>query len=391
MILRNSLRVRCLSSSSQQIVPHFSPSNLISDRNRFSEIIDVRTPLEYEDDRIHPAVNIPVLSNEERVKVGTLYNQKKFEARKLGASLISRNIGDHLTDHFADKEKHYKPLIYCWRGGQRSRSLAIILQEIGFQPSVVEGGYKAYRKMVRDTLFDETKTSLMNKFTFIRISGPTGSGKSLLLEVLKERGEQILHLEQLARHKGSVLGLYPGEKQPSQKHFETNLYEQLMTSFDPSKVIWIENESSKIGDIIVPVGLWRTMCRSERIQVNVSLEDRIDFILQDYDYMCQEASTEYLLQILDSIERYAGRKKIQSWKNLVIEKRFRELVSELIVGYYDLNYKKPNREPSESFDIPEGWLVKKNDLIHSSVVNEIISFGNKIMSNEQEQIMLTHC
>ena len=269
--------------------------------------------------------------------------------------------------------------------------MAIILQEIGFKPSVIEGGYKAYRKMVRDTLFDETESSLMNRFTFIRISGPTGSGKSLLLEMLKERGEQVLHLEQLARHKGSVLGLYPGETQPSQKHFETHLYLQLMTSFDPKKVIWVENESSKIGDIIIPVGLWRTMCKSERIQINVSLEDRIEFILQDYDYMCQDENSEYLLQILDSIERYAGKKKIQSWKHLVMEKRFRELVSELIVNYYDINYKKPNREPSESFDIPGGLLRQEGQLLNSSVVSDIISFGNKMMSCEGERTVLTNC
>jgi len=374
------------------VIPYFSVKNLFSERNNFDEIIDVRTPAEYAEDRLDSAVNIPVLSDSERVTVGSLYNRNSFEARKLGASLISKNIGEHINNYFINKPKHYKPLIYCWRGGQRSRSLAIILQETGFQPSLLLGGYKDYRKLVRNTLFDESDSSIFNRFNFIRVSGPTGSGKSLLLECLRDRGEQIIHLEQLARHKGSLLGQYPGERQPSQKLFETQLLEELETKFSSDKVIWIENESSKIGDIIIPLGLWRRMSSFERIQVNVSLEDRIEFIMNDYDYMCSEANLEQLLMILNSLEKWSGKKKVQVWRDLASERNYRELVNSLIVDHYDINYKKPVRNPVKTFDIPEGLLMKRAELLQSRVVNDIINFGRKTMSQDLDiQESVNHC
>ncbi|XP_023346600.1 uncharacterized protein LOC111715500 isoform X2 [Eurytemora carolleeae] len=233
----------------------------------FSEIIDVRTPLEFAEDRIRGAINLPVLNNEQRAEVGTLYCSDKLKGRKVGAALISRNISDHILNHFKEKDLNYKPLIYCWRGGQRSRSMAIILKEIGFQPVLLQGGYKAYRQHVcsylcQEKTEDQPLTNL-DKIRLVRISGATGSGKTLLLKALKARGEQILDLEDLAKHKGSILGDYPSENQPSQKGFESDLFNNI-EELSPSSVVWIENEGSRVGNVGVSRRLWEKMCKSPR-------------------------------------------------------------------------------------------------------------------------------
>ena len=382
---RTSLTTNCYSS----VIPYLSVTQLQleSKVNDFDDVIDVRTPAEYSEDRVPDAVNVPVLDNDQRVMVGTLYKSNRLEARRQGAALISRNIAGHLENFFREKPLNYKPLIYCWRGGQRSRSLAIILKEIGFHPTLLEGGYKEYRKLVRSKLFDESPGSIMNKFKIIKISGPTGCGKSLLLETLEKRGEQILHLEQLANHKGSVLGQYPGAPQPSQKMFETLLYQHLETKYTPEKVIWVENESSKIGKVIIPLGLWRKMLQSPRIQLNVDLEDRIQFILKDYDYFCQENSKNYLLNILKDLERYAGKKKSLLWSNFVENNQYKELVTDLIVNYYDLNYKKPLTKPKLTFQVPKSLILQPGNLLNSRLVDDLLNFGDKSMLCDKEDII----
>jgi len=364
------------------VIPYFKVTDIINHGPQFDEIIDVRTPLEFSEDRILTSVNVPVLTNEQRVNIGTLYDGKKLEARRQGTALISRNIADYLETFFASKPKNYKPLIYCWRGGQRSRSLAIILHEIGFQPTLLSGGYKAYRKMVRENLFDEN--SELSKLKLIRISGSTGCGKSLLLEILKEKGEQIIDLEYLAKHKGSVLGQFPCEDQPSQRMFESFLYNQIKTELNPEKVVWIENESSKIGKVIIPNLLLAKMRLSPRIQINACLEDRVKFILQDYSYLCSESNKETLLKNLSDLERHAGKRKSSYWCDLVKNYHYEELVQDLIVNYYDLNYKKPKELPIEHFELPHGILLNRDDLFNASIIDKLISFGNEQLLSERE-------
>ena len=363
-------------------IPFLAVRDLQSERGKFDNILDVRTPAEFTEDRVPGAVNIPVLSDEERVVIGTEYSRSKFEARRHGAALISRNISEHLLRHFADKPPSYQPLIYCWRGGQRSRSLAIILQEIGFQPTLLHGGYKEYRRWVRARLFDTGPASLVSPLRMVRVSGATGSGKSLVLEVLRARGEQVLHLEELARHKGSVLGLYPGQQQPSQKMFESRIHEQLQTEFRPDKVVWVENESSKIGSNIIPLGVWRHMAASPRIQINLCLEDRVKYILSDYDYMCSAENQDSLLNIVSSLERYAGQKRCNHWCDLVRNRKYEELVTELIVDYYDLNYKKPNVKSTLNFEVPSGLMLNRAALSASNFVSDLIKFGQSVIGKE---------
>eukprot|EP00092_Neocalanus_flemingeri_P006931 GFUD01007482.1.p1 GENE.GFUD01007482.1~~GFUD01007482.1.p1 ORF type:complete len:398 (-),score=111.78 GFUD01007482.1:31-1224(-) len=371
-------------------VPYFSVSDINPNIKMFDEIIDVRTPDEFAEDRVFNAINLPVLDNQQRIEVGTLYKKEKSIARKLGAALINKNTSELIVNHFMTKDLTYKPLIYCWRGGHRSKSLAIILKEIGFQPAILSGGYKEYRKHVRDSVQDETKDENRTKFDdckIILVSGSTGSGKSLLLETLEKRGEQILHLEQLAKHKGSVLGNYPNEPQPGQKLFETEIYHKIEFEFDPKKVIWVENESTRVGNLAVPMRVWKKMLGSPRVHINVSMEDRIKFILKDYDYICTEESKPGLIAILTKLERHAGKKKSAEWCEMVRESKYEELVGDLIVEYYDKTYQKPRGTAIDTFDVPQGLILDPEQLLTSPMLNDIISIGENYLEPQSEKVV----
>jgi len=370
-------------------VPYFSVSDFNPKVKMFDEIIDVRTPDEFAEDRVFGAINLPVLDNQQRIEVGTLYKKEKSIARKLGAALINKNTSEHIVNHFMSKDLTYKPLIYCWRGGHRSRSLAIILKEIGFEPAILSGGYKEYRKLVRSSVQEETNEENRTNFDdcqIILVSGATGSGKSLLLETLEKRGEQVLHLEQLAKHKGSVLGNYPNEPQPGQKFFETEIYKKIEFEFDSKKVIWVENESTKVGKLAVPMRIWKKMLVSPRIHLTVSMEDRIKFLLKDYDYICTEESKPGLIQILTGLERHAGKKKPAEWCDMVKNSKYEELVGDLIVEYYDKSYQKPRGTALESYEVAQGLILDEEKLLDSSMVNDIISVGENYLVPEPKEL-----
>src|SRR5438552_14993770 len=171
----------------------------------FDAIIDARTPSEYALDHIPGAVSAPVLDDAERAEVGTLYKKvSPFEAKKLGGALVAKNVARHVERLFGKNDKNWRPLIYCWRGGKRSGAMAHILREIGWDAQTLEGGYRAYRRWVVQEL-----QRLPHHFRFVVIHGPTGSGKSRYLKNLQRSGEQALDLEELAAHRGSVLGNLP--------------------------------------------------------------------------------------------------------------------------------------------------------------------------------------
>jgi tRNA 2-selenouridine synthase len=297
----------------------------------FDEIIDVRTPAEYDEDHVPGAINCPVLSNEERVTVGTLYTQvSPFEARKVGAALIARNIAGHLETKFHAYPKSWRPLIYCWRGGQRSGAMSIILAQVGWAAHKLEGGYKTYRRNVLSQL-----ETLPRQFSFSVVCGPTGSAKSRLLSELMNVGKQVLDLELLARHRGSVLGGLPQQSQPSQKWFDSILL-QAMQNLDPGKSVFVEAESSKIGLITLPAALIAEMHNSPCLILDASMDARVDGLMRDYRHYID--NPELLIGHLQSLHRFHGAARLEHWKSLIRNHNYAEFVRELLELHYDPSY-----------------------------------------------------
>lgn len=300
--------------------------------SRYSEIIDVRSPGEFAEDRVPGAINLPVLDNEERSRVGTIYKQESpFAARKMGAALISRHIADYLDDYFWDKDKDYHPLLYCWRGGTRSHSLALILAQIGWQVTVITGGYKTYRTQVRQQL-----TQLPGQFQYRLVRGLTGVGKTAILQHLARQGEQVIDLEAIANHRGSLLG-QPEDNtpQPPQKWFESLLLQKFQ-SFQQSKTIWLEAESSTIGKLHIPAQLWHEMKTAPSVQLHLPLEMRVTHLLQQYQDLIEHP--DRLKQQLYRLKYRYGQAQVQQWYDLIDREQWRELVSDLLTHHYDRAY-----------------------------------------------------
>lgn len=299
----------------------------------FDDILDVRSPSEYADDHLPGAISVPVLNDEERVRIGTLYKQvSPFAAKKLGAALIARNIAQHLEDKFVDKPKSWRPLVYCWRGGMRSGAMAHILAQVGWNTTQLEGGYKSYRRHVLAEL-----EILPGQFDFRVIAGGTGSGKSYLLQALAEQGAQVLDLEKLAQHRGSLLGRLPGQPQPSQKTFETRLWDVLRT-FTPDRPVYVEAESRKVGVLSVPTELIERMRASVCVKIEVPLEARVDFLMEDYAHFLKDAAL--LIERLSLLVEMHGREVIGRWCEMASQNEWRPLVSELLTLHYDPAYKR---------------------------------------------------
>lgn len=297
----------------------------------FDEIIDVRSPAEFAEDHIPGAINCPVLSDEERARVGTLYKQvSPFDARKVGGALVARNIAQHLESQFQDRPKNWRPLIYCWRGGQRSGAMATIFSQVGWSVGQLEGGYKAYRHQVLRELGELPPT-----LRFTVLCAPTGSGKSRLLTALKQSGHQVLDLEALARHRGSVLGGLPDVQQPAQKWFDSHLLAELKT-FNPNRPVYIEAESKKIGQLRLPDALFDAMHSSDCLVLEVPLAERQRFLQEDYIFFLE--NPEKLVHQLGYLQGRHPNAVLQEWADLADAGRFAELVEQLLTRHYDPLY-----------------------------------------------------
>ncbi|WAW10026.1 tRNA 2-selenouridine(34) synthase MnmH [Oxalobacter vibrioformis] len=301
--------------------------------DRYDAIIDVRSPAEYAEDHIPGAINCPVLNDEERARVGTLYKQTNpFEAKKVGAALVAKNIASHIEQRFIDMPRQWKPLIYCWRGGNRSGAMAHILSRIGWHAEQLEGGYKKYRRQVIDAL-DETPAH----YTFNVICGTTGSGKSRLLQVLAGEGAQVLDLEQLAAHRGSVLGNIPAEPQPSQKCFESHLWDTLRR-FDPARTVFVESESKKVGMLRVPEALMERIRASQCTAVNLSRPNRMRLLMEDYVHFVRDPL--WLNERLSRLTLLHGNDRIAHWHELALSGQMETLIDELLADHYDPLYER---------------------------------------------------
>lgn len=309
----------------------------------FDAIIDTRSPAEFELDHVPGAINCPALDNEQRAEIGTLYKQvSPFVARRRGAALVAINIGRELLARFQDMGPDWRPLIYCWRGGQRSGAFVTIFRQIGWDAHQLEGGYKAYRRDVLAKL-DE----LPALFDLRVLSGPTGSAKSRLLERLAARGEQVLDLEGLAAHKGSVLGGRPGQPQPPQRMFESRLVETL-SALDPSRPVFTEAESRRIGQITLPNALIERLRAAPCVRIDAPVPARTDFLIRDYDYLMQDP--EALIALLERLTELRGRATIDAWAAMARSGRWPELVSALLEQHYDPLYRRSQQSNFERHD-----------------------------------------
>lgn len=303
------------------------------DRAAFDMIIDVRSPGEFAKDHIPGAVNLPVLDDAERAEVGTLYVQKsKFLARRLGAAKVARNIASHLDGALSDQGGSFKPLIYCWRGGQRSGSMATVMGQVGWPVTLVDGGYQTWRRQVVARLYEPALET--RGLAIILLDGRTGSGKTAVLSELASKGVQTLDLEGLAEHRGSLFGA-TSVKQPSQKQFESRLAVAL-EGLDPARPIVVEAESSRIGVLSVPPALWTAMQKGARITLKAQVAARTRHILENYaDIAANKAALDRALTRLPS---HHSRAVIARWREMANSGDVAALVEELMLDHYDPAY-----------------------------------------------------
>jgi tRNA 2-selenouridine synthase len=320
----------------------------------FDTLIDARAPAEFAEDHLPGAISMPVLNDEERARVGTLYKQVSvFEAKKLGAALVAKNVARHIEQHMLDKPKSWRPLVYCWRGGQRSGAFSHILREIGWDAHRIQGGYKSWRQHVIEQL-----ALLPPQVKFRVVTGATGSGKSRLLEALAARGGQVLHLEELAAHKGSVLGNLPGQPQPAQKGFETQLFAAL-SALDLTQPVFVEAESRKIGRLQVPDALLDAIRGAPGLRIDAPLPARVDFLLRDYDYAI--ADPAWLIERLGHLKGLQSNETLERWSLLIAARDFPALVNELLTQHYDPLYQRSQTANYDSFAAATRYATDRLD------------------------------
>lgn len=319
----------------------------------FDDIIDVRSPAEFAEDHIPGALSFPVLDNEERARIGTMYKQASpFDAKKAGAALVSRNIARHLEQGLADRPKAWKPLVYCWRGGKRSGAMAHVLAQIGWHAGQLDGGYKAYRKKVLEDL-----ALLPARFQWHVVCGTTGSGKSRLLQALQAAGAQVLDLEDLANHRGSLLGNIPNVPQPSQKYFESLVWSKLHC-FDPSRPVYAEAESKKIGNVRVPDSLIEAMWQGQCIRIEATIEQRVTLLKEEYGhFLTDPAALGHKLGFLTELH---GKAHIGRWQDMANQGEWDTLVSELLVQHYDPAYTRSTLKHYPHY--AQGLVLMPHDL-----------------------------
>ena len=308
-----------------------SAAEVITRLPDFDALIDARSEDEFILDHLPLAVNWPTLHNAERQNVGTLYKQvNPFEARKRGAALAARNIAMHIEREVIDKPKDWKPLAYCWRGGQRSGALTLILSQIGFRVTLLEGGYKAFRAAIVQDM-----ERMVPDLRFQVVCGPTGSGKTRLLRALAGQGAQVLDLEALANHRSSVLGAIPGQTQPSQKRFETLVWD-VLRQFDARHPVYVESESKKVGNVSLPSALVSTMRQSPCLNLQLPDHERVALLMEDYDYLRTDVT--YFCDRLDTLTVLKGRAVIERWQHQARSGEFVPVVQDLLNNHYDPAY-----------------------------------------------------
>ncbi len=342
----------------------------VTDRADYDVLIDARSPAEYAIDHIPGAINCPVLDNEERRIVGTLFKQQgAFEARRVGGAMVASNLARHLREQFADKPASWKPLVYCWRGGMRSGSMVTWLRLVGWNAQQLAGGYKSWRRHVIqliDTLAPQLRTTVL--------CGATGSAKTRVLHALAAQGEQVLDLEGLACHKGSLLGALPDRPQPSQTAFETGIA-AVLERVDLQRPLYVEGESRRIGRLNVPTDLVARMRESPVVEVQAGFPARLDYLLRDYAYLGDRP--DWLAGQLALLKELHGKEKTAAWQAMAQAGDLRSLFAELAQRHYDPAYARSQRAqfnqwaqrtPVATDDLSDAGIARVAQAIAASAV-----------------------
>ncbi len=324
-------------------IDRISAEHVLGQLGSFSDVIDARSEGEFAEDHLPGAVNWPSLHDDERKIVGTQYKQiSQFEAKKLGAALVAKNIAAHIQRDVLGKPREWQPLLYCWRGGKRSGALALILDQIGFRVTLLDGGYKAFRAALIADL-----PQLAARHRYLVIAGPTGSGKTRLLQALATQGAQVLDLEALAHHRSSVLGMIPGVPQPTQKAFDSRIW-AVLRSFDSTRPVYIESESKKVGNLAVPEGLIATMRASPCLQLKLPENERVALLLEDYDFFVRDIG--FFCERLMALTEARGKATVQDWQARARSGDVASVVRELLVKHYDPVYLQSMRRNFDQFE-----------------------------------------
>ena len=296
----------------------------------FDSVIDVRAPLEFAEDHLPGAINLPVLSDDERAQVGTIYKQiSPFDARKIGGALVAANAARHIAGPLAQFGGGWKPLVYCWRGGQRSGSFETILKQIGWRVQRIEGGYKAWRALVVQRVQNQPMPSPV-----IVLDGNTGSAKTEILQRLARRGHQVIDLEGMANHRGSLFGAMPGG-QPSQKMFESRIALAL-EALDPARPVLVEAESSRVGQLVVPAVLWRAICAAPRLRLSVPVGERARYTAGFYAEATADPAE--VARIIERLCPLHPAERIRHWLVLAQTQDWPLLAEGLMRDHYDPRY-----------------------------------------------------
>ncbi|SNT23055.1 tRNA 2-selenouridine synthase [Noviherbaspirillum humi] len=304
----------------------------MQDFRQYDLIIDARSPHEYAEDHIPGAINLPVVNDQEFAEVGTLHRTDPLAAYQLGARYSLNNISRHIGEHLANRPAKSKILVYCFRGGKRSKVWFDVLDTIGYRVEKLKGGWKTYRRWVNEQLLEAP-----TRFNYIVLSGPTGCGKTRLLQALDEAGAQVLDLEGIAVHRGSMIGAVPGKPQPTQKMFDSLLLQRL-SEFDPSRPVWVEAESKKIGQVQIPESMLVGMRRSLTIAIEAPMPQRVQLLREDYRHFEEDPMS--LLDRLRFLRPLVSGEEFSTWETLGQERRIAELFERLMRSHYDPAYRR---------------------------------------------------
>ena len=325
-----------------------SASDALASLSQFDTIIDARTPAEHAEDRLPGAVNWPSLDNDQRIVIGTMYKQvNAFEAKKRGAAMVARNVAAHIERELLDKPKGWKPLVYCWRGGNRSGAMATIFSAIGFHVTLLEGGYKAFRQAVLAEI-----PLLAQNLNFRVVCGPTGVGKTRLLHALAREGAQVLDLEALAEHRSSVRGQLPGQPQPSQRLFDSRVWTALR-AFDPKRPVYVEAESKRVGNVTVEDSLMARMRSSPCLTVALSPEARVTLLMEDYAQFSSD--TEFFCERLGLLTVLRGKSTVAAWQAQARAGDTPGVVQSLLSQHYDPKYEESMRRNFAGYALSKVW------------------------------------